>query len=147
TKSAIYNALPGSSVPIDNGPGSATSVSVSASVGRAIGLLPATAQSTDSAARIGFNSSVTFDFDHSDGVDSGAIDFEAVATHEIGHALGFTSRSGSGSSTPALWDLYRFRTGTTTDSFTNAQRIMTLGGPTANSQYYFAPGISELGLS
>ncbi|HEY2961265.1 MAG TPA: NF038122 family metalloprotease [Pyrinomonadaceae bacterium] len=147
TKSAIYNALPASSVPIDNGSGSATSVSVSASVARAIGLLNATAQSTDTAARIGFNSGVSFDFDHSDGVDFGKIDFEAVATHEIGHALGFTSRSGGSTSTPAMWDLYRFRSGTTTDTFTTAQRIMTLGGPTANSQYYFVPGSSELGLS
>ena len=155
-KQAIYQALPANSLPIDTGSGSATSVSVSASIARAIGLLSPTAQSTDNAARIGFNSSFEFDFDPSDGISPNTTDFEAVATHEIGHALGFTSRSGGGTSTPAMWDLYRFRSGTTTGTFTTAQRIMTIGGPTSNSQYYFVPGqtfqlpmqaVTELGLS
>src|SRR5215207_829905 len=143
-KLAVYNALPSSSVPTDSG--SASSVSVSASIARAIGLLNATAQSTDTAARIGFNSEiVTYDFDPSNGIIG--TDFEAVAVHEIGHALGFTSRSGQGGSTPAMWDLYRFRSGTTSSTFTTAQRIMTIGGTTSNSQYYFVPGEGELGLS
>ena len=34
---------------------------------------------------------MNFDFDPSDGITSGATDFVGVATHEIGHALGFTS--------------------------------------------------------
>jgi hypothetical protein len=156
-KLAVYQALPSSSVPIDTGTsGVATQVSVSASIGRAIGLLDPTAQPTEGAARIGFNSAFTYDFDPSDGISLNETDFEAVATHEIGHALGFTSRSGGGTTTPAMWDLYRFRSGTTSASFTTAQRIMTVGGPTQNSQYYFVPGqtfqlptqtVSELGLS
>jgi len=60
---------------------------------RAIGLLPAVAQSSDSASTIAFNSSFTYDFDPSDGI-SGGTDFDAVATHEIGHALGFDSDAG-----------------------------------------------------
>jgi hypothetical protein len=145
-KQAVYNALPQSSVPTDAGSGSATAVSVSTSIARAIGLADPTAQPSDSAARIGFNSAVNFDFDSSNGVVG--TDFQSVATHEIGHALGFTSRSGSsGNSTPAMWDLYRFRSGTTAGSFATAQRIMTVGGPTTNSQYYFVPGINEIGLS
>ena len=145
-KQTVYNALPQSSVPIDTGNGSATTVSVSTSIARAIGLADPTAQPTDTAARIGFNSAVSFDFDSSNGVVG--TDFQSVATHEIGHALGFTSRSGGTNSTvPAMWDLYRFRSGTTTGTFTTAQRIMTVGGPTTNSQYYFVPGINELGLS
>ena len=145
-KSNIYNLLPASSVPTDTG--NATSVSVSASIGRAIGLLNPVAQPTDTAARIGFNSTPNYDFDRTDGLSG--TDFEAVAVHEMGHALGFTSRSGAtgtGTITPSMWDLYRFRSGTTTGTFTTAQRIMTLGGPTANSQYYFVPGASQLGLS
>jgi hypothetical protein len=145
TKSDVYNALPANSVPTDTGSGSSLSTSVSASIARAIGLLDATAQDTESAARMSFNSTRNFDFDRSDGVTG--LDFESVVTHEIGHALGFTSQSGSGSATPALWDLYRFRSGTTAGTFTNATRIMTLGGPTANSQYFFFPGQGELGLS
>jgi hypothetical protein len=145
-KLSVYNALPTSSVPTDRG--NATSVSVSSSIARAIGLLNPVAQQADNKARIGFNSEiVTYDFDHTNGI--AGTDFESVATHEIGHALGFTSNSGSSSATPtpAMWDLYRFRSGTTTATFPTAQRIMTVGGPTANSQYYFVPGQSQLGLS
>ena len=40
---------------------------------------------------ITFNSSFTFDFNPSDGVAAGAIDFVGIAFHEIGHALGFVS--------------------------------------------------------
>jgi hypothetical protein len=145
-KQTVYNALPQSSVPIDSGSGSATTVSVSATIARAIGLADPTAQPTDGAARIGFNSAVNFDFDSSNGVVGR--DFQSVATHEIGHALGFTSRSGGGGTPiPSMWDLYRFRSGTTAGTFTTAPRIMTVGGPALNSQYYFVPGISEIGLS
>ncbi|HEY3580661.1 MAG TPA: NF038122 family metalloprotease [Pyrinomonadaceae bacterium] len=146
-KSAVYNALPSTSVPIDTGSGSTTSLSVSATIGRAIGLLNPTADAADTAAKIGFNGTgnFTFDFDRSDGVQG--IDFEAVATHEIGHALGFTSRAGSGSTTPAMWDLYRFRTGTTSGTFTTATRVMTIGGTPDPLQFYFVPGATELGLS
>ena len=56
---------------------------------KAIGLLDANAPGED--ASISFNSGVNFDFDPSDGITSGATDFVGVATHEIGHALGFTS--------------------------------------------------------
>jgi hypothetical protein len=145
-KQAVYNALPQTSVPIDTGSGSAATVSVSTSIARAIGLADPTAQPTDAAASIGFNSAVNFDYDSSNGVIG--TDFQSVATHEIGHALGFTSRSGSNNTTiPAVWDLYRFRSGTTSGTFTTAQRIMSIGGPSLNSQYYFVPGITEIGLS
>jgi hypothetical protein len=145
-KQAVFNALPANSVPTDNGTGSSSFVSVSGSIARAIGLLNSTAPPTDPKARIGFNSQiVTYDFDPSNGTTG--TDFESVAMHEIGHALGFSSRSGSNSTVPAIWDLYRFRSGTTSSTFTTAQRIMTVGGPTTNSQYYFAPGNTEVGLS
>jgi hypothetical protein len=144
-KQTIFNALPSTTVPTDLGDASA--VGVSDSNARAIGLLPATAQSTDSAARIGFNSSFSFDFDPSDGISANSVDFDAVATHEIGHALGLNSDAGMNIPKPSVWDLYRFRTGTTSSTFPAAQRILTIGGSPDPLQYYFAPGNSELGLS
>jgi hypothetical protein len=149
-KSAVYNALPTNTVPLetDSGAGTANTVSVSSSIARAIGLLNPTAQSTDTAARIGFNGTgtFTFDFDRSDGING--IDFESVAAHEIGHALGFTSRSGASTSIVSMWDLYRFRSGTTSATFTTAPRVMMIGGPASDPlQYYFVPGQSQLGLS
>jgi hypothetical protein len=47
--------------------------------------------STGADAEITFSSGFAFDFDPTDGIDSGKFDFVGVATHEIGHALGFTS--------------------------------------------------------
>ena len=43
-------------------------------------------------ASVTFNSDFNFDFDARDGVTAGYYDFIGVATHEIGHALGFVSR-------------------------------------------------------
>ncbi|HEY6045085.1 MAG TPA: NF038122 family metalloprotease, partial [Pyrinomonadaceae bacterium] len=145
TKQAVFDALPSTTVPTDLGSSGATIVSDPTA--RAIGLLPATAASADPAAKIGFNSSFTFDFDPSDGITSGQLDFDAVATHEIGHALGFHSEAGLNLPRPAVWDLYRFRTGTSTGTFTNAQRLVTTGGSPDPLQFFFVPGNNELGLS
>jgi hypothetical protein len=145
SKQAMFNALPVTSVSTDLG--DATGVDVQDSMARAIGLLPATAQPSDDAAQIAFNSSFTFDFNPSNGITSNAIDFDAVATHEIGHALGFDSDAGMNEARPATWDLYRFRTGTTSSTFTTAQRILTIGGSPDPLQFEFIPGNSELGLS
>lgn len=42
-------------------------------------------------ATIRFSSNFTWDFDRSNGIAAGTIDFVGVATHEIGHAMGFVS--------------------------------------------------------
>ncbi|WP_310416000.1 NF038122 family metalloprotease [Chamaesiphon sp. OTE_8_metabat_110] len=44
-----------------------------------------------SDASISFSTLFTFDFDRSDGINGNSYDFIGVATHEIGHALGFIS--------------------------------------------------------
>jgi hypothetical protein len=139
-ETSLYTSLPASVLPTNNG--DATTVSISVSIARALGLINPVAAETDQAAKIGFNSNFQFDFDGSDGIASGKTDFEAVATHEIGHALGFTSRAGGTSSTPAIWDLFRFRAGTTLGTFGTTPRIMTADG----LQYNFSGG-GDVGLS
>ena len=42
-------------------------------------------------AAINFSSNYSWDFDRSNGISPGAIDFVGVAIHEIGHAMGFVS--------------------------------------------------------
>lgn len=66
-----------------------------------------------SDASITFSTAFAFDFDNSDGVSLGAVDFETVAAHEIGHALGFVSfvdsiDGGATSVSPFTLDLLRF---------------------------------------
>ncbi len=81
----------GSAVPYvdDNGGANNTSVRISTANAKAIGLIAATNAAQD--AVITFSSDFTFDFDPSDGIDAGAIDFVGVAIHEVMHAMGFDS--------------------------------------------------------
>ncbi|HYH85107.1 MAG TPA: NF038122 family metalloprotease, partial [Pyrinomonadaceae bacterium] len=128
----LYNALPSSSVPVEfNGTTvSASSVRVNTALARAIGFN--LAAGTD--AQIGFNSNFgnggQFDFNPDDGIASGQTDFDSVVTHEIGHALGFSSANGGANSSPlTVWDLFRFRPSTVSVStFATAPRAMTKGG-------------------
>ena len=58
---------------------------------KAMGFLGLDAGFGLSDGSITFNSGFAFDYDNSDGVGAGLIDFETVAAHEIGHLLGFIS--------------------------------------------------------
>jgi hypothetical protein len=150
-EAALYNQLPSGSVPTDLG--NAGAISAPTAAFRALGLMMPTADAASEAQfgplpSIGFNSGFSFDFDPSNGIDADKFDFDAVATHEIGHALGFTSEMGDMELRPfdplmvSIWDLFRFRPGISASSFATAERILSSGG----AQVYFA-GSTQLSLS
>jgi len=97
-----------------------------------------------SDATLTFNNAYAFDYDNSDGVSPGTIDFQTVVEHEIGHALGFISavdgvdimKDGglTGQTLITPLDLFRFRNGvagqdpTTLAEFTSFPRYLDTGG-------------------
>ncbi len=93
-ETTLYNSLPLSSVNTDIG--AIGNTSVTSPLMRVFGLLAANADpaTETNAPSIGFNSSFAFDFDPSDGIAADTRDFDAVAVHEMGHALGFVSNVG-----------------------------------------------------
>ena len=151
-RAGIYNLLPISSVPTDLG--STSYVIAPSALWRVLSFLDPVADPNNEQSSIGdppavgFNSQFSYDFDPSDGIDANKIDFDAVATHEIGHVLGFDSNTGFKEldrTVPVavtIWDLFRFRPGTTSDTFSTAQRILSSGG----TQDFF-DGSRELALS
>ena len=58
---------------------------------KALGFTGLDSQFGAADGEITFNSIFSFDYDSSDGVTPGTMDFQTVAAHEIGHALGFVS--------------------------------------------------------
>jgi hypothetical protein len=157
---ALYNSLPQASVPTTEG--DTNQVFAPSAVLRALGFISAAADPDGERAQLGappaisFNSNpgIAYDFDPRDGITAGQIDFEAVAAHEIGHVLGFTSLVGIRELDPdrrvalSLWDIFRFHRGEAVAagfapaSFTDARRVLSSGG----DQVYFAGG-EELPLS
>jgi hypothetical protein len=155
-ESNIIAALPAGSAGVPTDSGTKTQMDVGSPLARALGAIAPHANPNDTtgndrlgtAPSIGFNSTFNFDFDPSDGISAGKSDFDAVVVHEIGHVLGFDSEVGSleveptWTLRPTIWDLFRFRPGTTLGTFATAQRVLTTGG----EQRYF-DGTLTLGLS
>lgn len=131
-ETAIYNLLPASTVPTDTGNTQAVSVSRSAAFALGIPMVDPTDQDV---AVMSFNKGFPFDFNPDNGISPGQTDFVAVAVHEIGHALGFSSGADAelSLSVVTLWDLFRFRPGMSSGLLPAAQRVMTEGG----DQIYF----------
>jgi hypothetical protein len=81
---------------------------------KALGLIDNAVNDPITDGTITFNSDFTFDYDRPDGVDADKIDFQTVATHEIGHLLGFISdtddydRFTGISDNVSTFDLFRF---------------------------------------
>jgi len=146
----LANALPTGTVPTDIG--SVNTVLVTGPLLRALGSFQPNYNDDNpvrTAPQIGFNSAFGFDFDPSDGITGNRTDFDAVAVHEMGHALGFNSQVGARELDPTedlavtIWDLFRFRPATANlGNFATAQRILSSGG----TQVQFNGG-AELGLS
>lgn len=96
-----------------------------------------------------------FDFDPSDGIDPGKIDFEAVVVHEIGHALGFTSfvdavdylryEGLTMEIQPYPLDLFRLLPGAGAVDFTGASRVLTTGDLAADQVFF--DGADDLAMS
>lgn len=99
---------------------------------------------------IGFNSAFTFDLNPADGISAGKTDFQGVAIHEIGHALGFVSSVGWGSASwIAIWDIFRFRPGAVKnhEDFNTQPRVTTAGPSTVGGDHVFWEGLAEYALS
>ena len=154
-ESNIIAALPTSAgVPTDSG--TLTQMDVGSPLARALGLIAPHANPADTtgndrlgrAPSIGFNSKFNFDFDPANGISAGKSDFDAVVVHELGHVLGFNTEAGlldvapDQTLRPTVWDLFRFRPGTTVASFATAPRVLTTGG-----EHRYFDGVSDLGLS
>jgi hypothetical protein len=146
----MYLSLPGGVCPTDIG--ETTLVYSPSAVFRAVGFIdpdpvndPA---SFGPSPAVGFNSLFAYDFDPSDGIDAGKVDFDAVVAHELGHVLGFISAAAQTELQPSrplgvtVWDMFRFRPGVNMSTFTDAERVMSSGG----FQVYFK-GEDDLQLS
>ena len=110
-------------------------------------------------ASITFNSGFSFDYDNSDGVGAGLVDFETVAKHEIGHALGFVSQvdaidgAASGAVGVSTLDLFRFdstagNNPSSSADFTSKPRDLRPGGiqvfnDLSGTEYLFSTGLTQ----
>jgi hypothetical protein len=63
-----------------------------------------------SNANITFSTNFTFDYDPGNGITGGQTCFRSVCVHEVGHALGFTSKVDDQVNDMEMLDIFRFQT-------------------------------------
>ncbi len=114
-----------------------TRANLSAGIGRIDGL----------AATMQFNDTMSFDYDPSNGISAGQLDFQSVVAHEIGHVMGFTSAVDPGGFSMDAMDMFRFErfdgagnfNPDTTIEFSTAPRSVDAGIDAVSD--VFAPGV------
>ncbi len=143
----IYNAIP---QPVPNTAGAPNPLPSGTTPNlQALGILNANGNLLSPVPSIGFNSNFAFDLDPTNGISPGQTDFDAVAVHEIGHALGFVSVIGSNTNFLRTWDFFRFRPGAVTNlqTFATAQRVNTPGPSPSGGDQVFWDGTREWEVS
>jgi hypothetical protein len=143
---AILAALPTSAQVKANVPAGATfdntTLGTLRSNQKALGLLAPTSPTYGLAdGFIRFNTAFSFDYNRADGLPANKMDFQTVATHEIGHLLGFLSDVDDFDSNPTMpsdnlttLDLFRFgQAPTNTADFATFARELRPGIPSVTS--------------
>jgi hypothetical protein len=137
-KQSLYDSLPLKAVPTDSE--ESEGLAASSATLRALELINPVADPGAELVSFGLppavalNSRFSFDFDSADGIAANALDFEAIAVHEIGHILGFVSFVGQQELGPALevqpsiWDLFRVRPDSIKGDFATTKRVLSSGG-------------------